>query len=505
MSRVLTAKTITWLERCERRVWLEVYGDRAQKVADSPISVQRAAAGLAHEAAVMTAMLEPAQPIEVPDWPTLVRETRRLMQEGVKEIRQAGLEVRFDSDLRLLGRPDVVRRLDQPSWLGPWSYAPVEIKQHAAPQPHDLLQLDLYRWMLGAAQGHLPDGELWLGARDGVPTTIQRQTSEPRAAVAQLRHVRSMSPHGEPAIWFSDHCQYCPWREACSRQAEERQDLALVARLNHRTAAALRADGITTLSQLAELSATQLTHYPNAGPKTARHILMHARALLAGAPLPGPQAQPALPTAALFLDLESHPATQEPWAFGWVDAQGRPGVALVAPPRPAAAPTAPHIGGVPIRFVDDVSTGWQQLTQLVRQGPGAIIHWSTHEPRCLTRTGPTAVVEALQPRMVDLHPAFMARYTLPIPRGATQTAGTLKAIGGYLGQQWPAEVDWSMSWAAYNAWRQQIGEAVFQRQAWDDGIDAILTPAIAYLLADVEALRRVWQWLKAREHEVTYG
>lgn len=55
MSRAaLTVTTIAWLKCCERRVWLEPHGDRSQQIADSPIAAQRAAAGLVHEATVMT-------------------------------------------------------------------------------------------------------------------------------------------------------------------------------------------------------------------------------------------------------------------------------------------------------------------------------------------------------------------------------------------------------------------------------------------------------------------
>lgn len=73
-----------------------------------------------------------------------------------------------------------------------------------------------------------------------------------------------------------------------------------------------------------------------------------------------------------------------------------------------------------------------------------------------------------------------------------------------MGQQWPAEVDWSVSWSAYTSWRNEIARVLFQRQPWSDDIDASLAPAISYLLADLEALRRIWQWLKEREIEVAY-
>jgi hypothetical protein len=35
MRTTLNATTIAWLTRCERRVWLDLHGDRRQRVADS--------------------------------------------------------------------------------------------------------------------------------------------------------------------------------------------------------------------------------------------------------------------------------------------------------------------------------------------------------------------------------------------------------------------------------------------------------------------------------------
>ena len=453
----------------------------------------------------MAAMLKPAQPIEVPDWPALVRETRRLMHAGAAEICQAGLEVRLAEGLRLRGRPDLLRRNNEPSRLGPWSYTPVEMKQHCEATSHDVMQLDLYRWMLGEVVGRVPDGELWLGDQNGIPTIIHRQGRLISTLEQTLQRVQALRASLEPAIWFAPHCQYCPWRAACSRQAEERQDIALLTKLDRRTAAALRANGITVLSQIAQLSAAQLARYPHAGPMLAPQIRVRAQALLAGTPIRSTRLQSDLAAPALLLDLESHPDSQVPWAFGWIDADGLPAVAIVAPPRPASAPVATMIGGLPVIFVRDASVGWRHIAQLAQRRSGHIFHWGEHERHSLTRSASTHVTDLLRSRMANLHADLALRYTLPIPRGAAQTAGTRKAVGGYLGQRWPADVDWSTSWSAYVTWRQQTREALFQRRPWADAIDAGLAPAMSYLQADLEALRRIWQWLKAREAAVAYA
>ena len=501
----LSITTIAWLARCERRVWLELHGECARKVPDRPTAVWRATAGRVHAAPVMATMHAPAQPVEVPDWSSRVRETWRMLREGVAEIHQAGLEVPLGEARWLHGQPDVLRRCDQPSHFGPWSYEPVEIKQHQRARPHDRLQLDLYRWMLGELQGWVPDGELWLGAHTGVPTMNHRQTGTLTHLTARWQQIDTLWHRPEPPVAFARFCESCAWRTACDQWAAERQDIAVLTGLERCTADALRADGITTLRQVAVLAPAQLQRYPFAGPTVASHVRAHAQALLAGSPIRASAPQPPVPEPTLFLDLESDPHSQEPWAFGWLDGAGQPGIALVIPARPAHAPTRTLLAGVPVQFVRTAHAGWQHIAHLVERRPGQIFHWGDHEERMLVRSAAPAVTNALRPRMADLHQACLCRYTLPIPRGASQTSGTLKAVGAYVGQRWPADVDYVVAWMAYTAWRHQMHAALDLRHPQIAAMDDLLLPAITYLHADVAALRRIWQWLTAQDQEVPHA
>ncbi len=500
---VLTARTVSWLARCTRRIWLDLYGDRTLQVADNPVAARRAAAGVVHEAAVMVTIREPAPPVDEPDWPSLVAETQALMRAGATEIRQGGMEACGGRRFRLRGRPDVMRRTPHPSLLGAWSYEPIEIKQHGMATSHDTIQLDFSRWLLTQAQGHTPDGELWLGAdADGQPAMIL-QRSEPLAALeCDLRQIAELSSDTEPAIAFARHCGYCAWRNACDAAADTRQDIALLSRLDRRTATALRTDGFTRLADIAALSPSRLMRYPYADETRAAHLHAHAQALIRGVPYDkGPPPSP-LPMPALFFDIESCPHTQEPWAFGWLDAAGVPGMAIVSAWHVAAKSTHAIIADIPVIFVRDPAEGWQQVVVRAGRDAGAILHWGRYEQECLARTGGERAHAALHRRLTDLHTVLDGRYALPIARSTGQTTGSLKAVGTYLGHRWPDEADWLVAWERYTAWHEQVALNPFE------GTPAVtvnphLAPALDYLCADLEALRLIWSWL--HEHESPFG
>ncbi len=501
MSRpmTLTDSTLVWLHRCTRRVWLDLYGDRTLQVADSPVAARRATAGVVHEAAVMATMREPASHVEVTDWPTLVAETQALMRAGAAEICQGGLDACGDRLFRLYGRPDLLRRIPQPSLLGAWSYEPVEITPHGAATPHDEIQIDFYRWLLTQTQGYTPEGEFWLGANaDGQPAMILRRSEPLTVLERHLHQIAGFQPDTESAIAFASHCIYCAWRSACDSAAEARQDIALLGGLDRRTAEALRDDGFTSLTSIVALPTARLDRYPYVGAIRAAQFQAHAQALISGTPYRKGVPPSPLPTPALFFDIESCPDTQDPWAFGWLDAAGTPGMAIVSTRHVDAKSTQVIIADIPVIFVCNPAEGWQQVVIRARRDAGAILHWGRYEQECLVRTGGKRAQAALRPRLADLHPMLDDRYALPIPRSTTQTVGRLKAVGTYLGHRWPDEADWLRAWEQYTAWQEQVAQTPFGSTPAET-LNQHLAPALGYLRADLEALRHVWIWLHERE------
>jgi predicted RecB family nuclease len=74
------------------------------------------------------------------------------MRSGVDVIVQPALR-----NGRWFGRPDVLRRFDQRSTLGEWSYQVVDTKLAKETRGGTILQLSLYSELLGLIQGTIPE------------------------------------------------------------------------------------------------------------------------------------------------------------------------------------------------------------------------------------------------------------------------------------------------------------------------------------------------------------
>ena len=87
---------------------------------------------------------------------TLVEETLKLMSQGADVIAQGAL-----TDGQWFGRPDVLRRLAQPSLNWIWSYEVADTKLALETKATTILQLSLYSELLGKAQGSDPE-TMWV-------------------------------------------------------------------------------------------------------------------------------------------------------------------------------------------------------------------------------------------------------------------------------------------------------------------------------------------------------
>ena len=74
------------------------------------------------------------------------------MRAGRQIIVQAALRA-----LPLTGRADILRRIETPSTLGPWSYEVIDTKLARETKGGTVLQLCLYSDLVGRAQGVTPE------------------------------------------------------------------------------------------------------------------------------------------------------------------------------------------------------------------------------------------------------------------------------------------------------------------------------------------------------------
>ncbi|MCP9915318.1 TM0106 family RecB-like putative nuclease [Cyanobium sp. ATX 6F1] len=173
--------------------------------------------------------------------------TREAMAAGFDFIHQASLN---NGEIR--GSADVLRRIPQPSALGDWSYIPIECKLASKPRTTFLVQACAYCELLTPLLGHRPDRfELFLGGgrfqtydTDRFWAWYQQLRNRYRDFCASFDS--ASPPEDEPG----DHGSWSAFIE--ERLIAER-DLVLVANMRQNQRLKLKAAGIHTIEQLAEL------------------------------------------------------------------------------------------------------------------------------------------------------------------------------------------------------------------------------------------------------------
>jgi uncharacterized protein len=432
-QRVVRVRDLTWLEKCERHIWLNTHGDPAAQVRPGLTQERRAAQGRQHERAILPV---PDHAIRGTGWHDQVQHTLTALRAGVPSVQHAAFSVRFSDTVTLVGEVDHLVRVAGDSHFGDWYYEPVEVKQIGKALPAHCLQLQCYRWMLERIQGVLPTGHLWLGEdrREEArrPHRVESLTGPVQDVVAEAvqRFVRITQYPTAPPIWFARKiCPYCPWRQSCEQTALATQDCALLPGLRVDTATALRHANITTLPALVALTPEQLAAYRGVG-RQGPTLLAHARAITTGQPVRLSDA-PAPPPAqvALYLDLETYEHPERVWAFGFATGPNDTRIVLVVP-EPVPLPATPMvIADVTITCVRDMAAGWQVVADTALPSTGPILHWGHHEQRFLRATAPPEIRMRLETRMVDLQDWITTHYALPVTRRATALRCRLFIVG----------------------------------------------------------------------------
>ncbi len=472
--------------RCERRIWLDRCSDQPPHATPTADARARSALRAGHTRHILAA-IESVEDFSALPWDERVVQTYQAMRRGAAAIVGGALEAPAGDHL-LRGAPDLLQRWTTTSSPG-WTYRPVAIVLHTRPARWDRLLLDSWRWLVRQTLGEAgdPPGELWLGANGRGPAFIKRQSASLAAFTAQVRRAAAIAGGEAPRIWFdSDHCPFCPWRTACDAAARETNDIALLPGLSRRQGNALRRYGIHGMDQIVTLDSATLASLPERLPAAGLRLRLQAQALLTDQPLPIGAAIPSLPRVRLFLDIESDPHTREPWAFGLA---GAPGDRFVIVIEPSVASLDVRIQGIPVIGVRNAQEGWRRVLSAVRATGGALAHWGEAERLMLKQSADPQTFEELAPIMIDAQRELQKRVVLPTPRLSDQRGGGLKAVARWLGWTWPSGADhWTLAWESYQQWQAQPSPVE---------TFTILTPAIVYLTADVEALAAVWRWLDA--------
>lgn len=180
------------------------------------------------------------------------RETLDAMRGGARIIYQATF---FDGTF--VGHADFLRRIEEPSRLGAYSYEVIDTKLALTPKPYFLVQLCNYSEHLERLQGRMPEfGHIVLG--DGVEERFRLHDylayyRHLKSSFLEFASERTSTPIAEALEYPNQikHCAICPWDESCARKRTEDDHLSLVAGMRRDQIVKLEAADIRLVSELA--------------------------------------------------------------------------------------------------------------------------------------------------------------------------------------------------------------------------------------------------------------
>ena len=365
---------------------------------------------------------------------------------GVRALRGAPL---FWLEEQLMGKPDLLLRVEGRSALGDWAYEVVEIKSSKNIEARHILQTAFYNYLIGKIQRSMPQ-RFHIINRDNEMLSFEFSdySSQLATALSEIAQIYDgkIKPELDAVDW--------PWKSYARKLAEAAHDILLIAGIGRSKRARLRKAGILTIEDLAAVP--ESLSVEGIGPERLTHFKLAATAKLSGRHIL--LSKPELPRAAteIFLDIEG---TDEMLIDGKVIQVDYLVGTLVRSReqqfyKPFFARRFDQEGEVFVSF----------LRFLAELRSPVIFHYGSYERVHLERLFEKYDVkpelrDQLGRAMFDLLPVIKNCLVMPTP------SNSIKDIGRYIGFVWRQgeEVDAQASIALYIRYQQNRDERMLKR------------------------------------------
>jgi len=456
--------------------------------------------GLEHERAFRQSLVERGLGVvDIPDAPSLSLAQR---EELTLEAMRSGADVIFQAALfdgAWVGFADFLLRVERPSALGSWSYDIADTKLARRLKVPALLQMATYAVRLERLQS-VPPAQLTVVAGDGLehPWRLIDVASYASRVRRRLQSAVADPVDTEPVP--TAYCSQCRWQPRCSAQWWAHDDLCLVAGLGGVHRERLHAQGVATLTALAqtEPDAPALRAALSATTRTRVHrqaqLQLHERRtgtpvyeLLEAQQGAGLQLLPEPDQGDVYLDFEG-----DPFAPG---GQGLEYLAGVCDRQGSFRTWWAHDAAGERRMVRELLT-W--LVDRWQRFPGMhVYHYANYEQAVLKRlTAREAVAETeldtllRGERLVDLY--AVVRQGLQI----SKRSYSLKKLESFY---------WSRERPATQEGVDDAMSSVVEYERWaasEPRDDTILERIAEYNYDDVRSTAALHDWLEQRRVEL---
>ncbi|MDF0552108.1 TM0106 family RecB-like putative nuclease [Kamptonema sp. UHCC 0994] len=512
---LITDKQLLNYQRCDRRAFLDVYGDINQLDPASDFLLKLIRDSLTYRQTILEQQTYQQPYYPNGDWVAGTEATLSLMRQGVDRIYRGvllqsekskkisasieNLEVLgienssfIPSTVALLSRPHLLVKQPGNSDFGDWIYVPADIWIAKRPKLDYQIVGAFHAQILASIQGVMPE-TAWLILREKGPYAVNLLQRLPQMQEILKHCIQMFQEKNEPEMFISrQKCNLCRWYTSCYGIAESKKHLSLLPGVTPARYAQLQKLNLTTIESLALANPELLINYREFEGGIAAQLVQQAQSKLKNqatirnltigngesensipnSPFSIPNSQPNFLTTTpieIYFDLEAEPEINLDYLQGL----------LVVDRRTNTEIYHAFLAEQPA----DEGLIWQQFLDLVWSYPIApIFHFCDYEIQTVKRLARRYKTPAYQwqpvlKRFVDIHKQVTQTVTLPVESYA------LKPIARWMGFEWrDAKANGAQCVCWYDEWLK-TGDRAF--------LDAI----VRYNEDDCRATYHVKDWL----------
>ncbi|MDY7013543.1 MAG: TM0106 family RecB-like putative nuclease, partial [Cyanobacteriota bacterium] len=278
---LLTDDLLLDYKRCQRRAFLNVYGQIEQKTPEREFLLKLQRENQKQISEILAGQHYWKPEFASRDWQAGAEQTWQFMQQGVELIYKGVLLLPpvSPSMPTLVGRPTFLRKYPGQSNLGSWHYLPVNVKLGKRPKPEYKLVAAFHAYILARIQGLLPATSRLI-VRQQREYDVDLNNWLPRLGEILSQCYAMLKAKVEPEVFISrQRCSLCQWHSSCHAIAQSQRHLSLVPGVTPSRYQYLQERGINSLAALAAASASQIEGEV-LHPELARQLQQQARSLL---------------------------------------------------------------------------------------------------------------------------------------------------------------------------------------------------------------------------------
>ncbi|MCW6037092.1 TM0106 family RecB-like putative nuclease [Spirulina subsalsa FACHB-351] len=454
--------------RCERRSYLNVYGDISQREPERDFVLKLRKENRLQVMEFLAGREHCTPDFPSSDWQLGAKQTAEWMAEGVNLIERGVLllhepisgvlaelnpegerdwdEETLGESVFFVGRPTLLVKQPGQSRWGDWSYTPVNIRLGKRAKPEYKIISAFHAYLLERLQGEKPlETQLILRDLDycGVDLTVWF----PRLAETLAGCWQMLEEKREPEVFISrQRCGLCHWHSYCHAIAQTQQHLSLVPGVTPSRYEELQQLGVNSLEKLAHFTLPEVTEHIDF--TVGEQLQLQALALWEKRAILLPQApyhfKQQLPqnTIELYFDIEAEPERNVDYLLG----------VLYVNHTTQTQKFYTFLAEQP----EDEPFIWHQCLALFERYPQApIFHFADYEVDTVKRLSrsygiPSQPWRQFLQRFVDIHHWVTASVVAPVE------SYSLKSLAKWLGFEWrdpDMSGDQTVCW--YDQWLQK--------------------------------------------------